>query len=222
VRCFPNRQLYAEQMYNRPPGSGSPSFGAGLRLHAALRPGGEFPSMSGSGRPAYAAGTSAPGGPDRLAGAGRCLNCRPEMPDRSGPRGVHADTIAEREWPGEGSAHAYEAAKMAAAERSACIDERRSFASETVFSHRSKLELIGEAKAAGYVVWLHVCMLPGLRRSGLGNHHPCELRRWAWLAPAAPSLYPPGRPTLRIWPADPSPSRLGWPTAPPRDAVGCC
>jgi predicted ABC-type ATPase len=73
---------------------------------------------------------------------------------------INADTIAEREWPGEGSAHAYEAAKMAAAERSVCVDERRSFASETVFSHRSKVELIGEAKAAGYFVGLHVCMIP--------------------------------------------------------------
>jgi predicted ABC-type ATPase len=73
---------------------------------------------------------------------------------------INADSIAEREWPGEGSANAYEAARMAAAERSQLIAERRSFASETVFSHPSKLELIEEAKAAGYIVGLHVCMVP--------------------------------------------------------------
>ncbi len=73
---------------------------------------------------------------------------------------INADAIAEQEWPGEGSAHSYEAARMAAVERSQFIVERRSFASETVFSHPSKLELIEEAKAAGYIVGLHVCMVP--------------------------------------------------------------
>jgi predicted ABC-type ATPase len=73
---------------------------------------------------------------------------------------INADVIAEREWPGEGSSHGYEAAEMAAAERSRCIAVRSSFASETVFSHPSKLDLINEAREAGYVVGLHVCMIP--------------------------------------------------------------
>lgn len=73
---------------------------------------------------------------------------------------INADIIAEREWPGETSIHAYEAAEMAAAERSRYIAERSSFATETVFSHPSKLELITEAREAGYVVGLHVCMIP--------------------------------------------------------------
>lgn len=73
---------------------------------------------------------------------------------------INADVIAAQEWPGEASAHAYEAAAMAAAERSRRIAVRSSFASETVFSHPSKLGLITEAREAGYVVGLHVCMIP--------------------------------------------------------------
>jgi predicted ABC-type ATPase len=73
---------------------------------------------------------------------------------------INADVIAEREWPGETSIHPYEGAKMAAAERSRFIAERSSFATETVFSHPSKLVLIAQAREAGYVVGLHVCMIP--------------------------------------------------------------
>jgi predicted ABC-type ATPase len=73
---------------------------------------------------------------------------------------INADLIAEREWPGAGGAHAYEAAELAAAERSRCIAGRRSFATETVCSHPSKLDLLAEAREAGYVTGLHVCMIP--------------------------------------------------------------
>jgi predicted ABC-type ATPase len=73
---------------------------------------------------------------------------------------INADVIAEREWPGEGSAHAYEAAEVAAAERIELLRQRRSFVTETIFSHPSKLGLIVDAHAAGYIVGLHVCMVP--------------------------------------------------------------
>jgi predicted ABC-type ATPase len=73
---------------------------------------------------------------------------------------INADVIAEREWPGAGSAHAYQAAELAAGERLAHLAQRRSFATETVFSHQSKLELVTDARKAGYVIGLHVCMVP--------------------------------------------------------------
>lgn len=73
---------------------------------------------------------------------------------------VNADEIAKRRWPAHPTAHAYEAARVAAETRSRLIELRRSFIAETVFSHPSKLELIGTARAAGYTVVLHVLLIP--------------------------------------------------------------
>lgn len=73
---------------------------------------------------------------------------------------VNADEIAKQRWPGDEQAHAYDAARAAAAERDRLIASRRSFVAETVFSHESKLELVGGARAAGYVVWLYVMVVP--------------------------------------------------------------
>lgn len=72
---------------------------------------------------------------------------------------VNADEIAATRWPGTESEHARAASDAAAAERSVLIDRRSSFISETVFSHRSKLDLIREALDAGYLVTLHVVLL---------------------------------------------------------------
>lgn len=73
---------------------------------------------------------------------------------------VVADQIARERWPGEEVERSYEAAVVAAEERDRRIRERRSFVAETVFSHESKLDLIDGAKAAGYVVVLHIVMVP--------------------------------------------------------------
>lgn len=73
---------------------------------------------------------------------------------------VNADVIAAARWPGEEAAHAYEASALAADRRSRLIAERASFATETVFSHPSKLELLRTARAAGYLVTLHVIAVP--------------------------------------------------------------
>ena len=73
---------------------------------------------------------------------------------------INADEIARRRWPGDEVEKAYEAARLAAEQRSAAIVARRSFATETVFSHPSKLDLVREAKGAGYRVVLHVVMVP--------------------------------------------------------------
>jgi predicted ABC-type ATPase len=73
---------------------------------------------------------------------------------------VNADEIARQRWPADPAAHAYEAAQIAADTRSRLIELRRSFIAETVFSHPSKLELIGSAHAASYTVVLHVLLIP--------------------------------------------------------------
>lgn len=73
---------------------------------------------------------------------------------------VNADRIAEQEWPGHANEHAYDARDLASDERRALIENRESFATETVFSHASRIELIDRAVAAGYVTTLHVIVIP--------------------------------------------------------------
>lgn len=73
---------------------------------------------------------------------------------------VNADEIARQRWPDDPERHAYEAAQVAEATRSALIERGGQFIAETVFSHPSKLALIDHARAAGYFVALHVLMLP--------------------------------------------------------------
>lgn len=73
---------------------------------------------------------------------------------------VNADVIAEQRWPDEPASHAYEAAGMAAARREELVVARSSFATETVFSHESKIELVRTAVEAGYLVTLHVVAVP--------------------------------------------------------------
>jgi len=75
-------------------------------------------------------------------------------------RFVNADLIAAATWPGTEAEHAYEASALATDQRSRLIAERVSFATETVFSHPSKLELIAAASQAGYLVTLHVVAVP--------------------------------------------------------------
>jgi predicted ABC-type ATPase len=73
---------------------------------------------------------------------------------------INADEIARAMFPGSEERKAYEAARMAETRRQEWIAQRQSFATETVFSHPSKLELIRTAKAAGYLVHLHVVLAP--------------------------------------------------------------
>ena len=73
---------------------------------------------------------------------------------------VNADEIARQRWPQDTAAHAYEAARIAAATRASLIELGRPFIAETVFSHPSKLDLVREARAAGYVVVLHALLIP--------------------------------------------------------------
>jgi predicted ABC-type ATPase len=73
---------------------------------------------------------------------------------------VNTDLIAHDRWPEDPANHSYEAARIAAATRSALIASGRQFVAETVFPHPSELALIGQAQDAGYFVALHALMLP--------------------------------------------------------------
>lgn len=73
---------------------------------------------------------------------------------------VNADEIAQRLWPGDVEAHAYDAAEVAQQTRFAHFENNDSFATETVFSHDSKLDLLAKAADRGYLITLHIVMIP--------------------------------------------------------------
>lgn len=73
---------------------------------------------------------------------------------------VNADVIARERWPGAAEEHSYEAARIAATLRNTLIAHGESFIAETVFSHPSKLALVDDARQAGYVIVVHVMLVP--------------------------------------------------------------
>lgn len=73
---------------------------------------------------------------------------------------VNADEIAKTKWPQSPAEHSYEAARIAERTRAALIALRRPIIAETVFSHPSKLALIEQARDAGFVVHVHVVLIP--------------------------------------------------------------
>ena len=93
-------------------------------------------------------------------GSGKSTFVRSVLGPATGLPFVNADEIAAAQWPGEEEAHAYAASRAAAAARTRAIVERRSFITETVFSHPSKVDLVEEATQAGYRVELHVMLVP--------------------------------------------------------------
>jgi predicted ABC-type ATPase len=115
-------------------------------------------------------------------------------------RFVNADRMAAERWPGAELEHGYEASLLAAQERERLLAERRSFVTETVFSHPSKVELLSAASRAGYMVTLHVVLIPAelavlrvserVRRGGHDVPTAKVLERWqrlwAHVAMAAP------------------------------------
>ncbi len=82
------------------------------------------------------------------------------LPAWPGSTFVNADEIAAQRWPDDPMAHAYDAAEIAHRTRERLLDLGRPFVAETVFSHPSKLDLIGRAKGAGYFVALHAVLVP--------------------------------------------------------------
>lgn len=73
---------------------------------------------------------------------------------------IDADRIAALRWPGDEERHAYAAAEEAARLRERYLGDRRSFITETVFSHPSKVALVRQATQAGFRVHLRVLIVP--------------------------------------------------------------
>jgi len=93
-------------------------------------------------------------------GAGKTTLFERVLGPATGLTFVNADTIARQEWPGDEEAHGHEAARLAEERRASFMSAGRSFVTETVFSHASKVELVRAAKARGYIVHLHVVIVP--------------------------------------------------------------
>jgi len=73
---------------------------------------------------------------------------------------INADVIARELWPDSEVDRSYEAAKLAEQRRGEFIAQRCSFIAETVFSHPSKLDLVRDARRNGYLVTVHVIVVP--------------------------------------------------------------
>ncbi|MFM9099971.1 MAG: zeta toxin family protein [Cyanobium sp.] len=67
---------------------------------------------------------------------------------------VNADLLARAAFANEPEAHSYQAAQLAERQRLRLLQDSVSFCFETVFSHPSKIDFIGRAKALGYQVIL--------------------------------------------------------------------
>jgi len=171
-------------------------------------------------------------------GAGKStLFARVIEPPRPGLPFVNADRIAADRFGSEAEARSYEAAEIAARARTALIDARLDFCTETVFSHESKLELVAVAAAAGYDVVLHVVLIPAAlsgprvaARVATGGHSVPEEkirtrydRIWPLVAAAVPMVR-----DAVFWdnstlegPVEVATFRRGLPDAPPRWPAWC-
>lgn len=113
---------------------------------------------------------------------------------------INANEIAAERWPEAQAEHAYEAARIAEAQRRDRIADGVSFISETMFSHPSKVQLVADCVEAGYLVHVHAIMVPvGLavqrvrervRRGGHAVPEPKIRERyerlWGKISPAIP------------------------------------
>lgn len=124
-------------------------------------------------------------------------------PDRLSLPFVNADRIARDRFPGHELEQAYEASTIAARTRTALMDARLDYCTETVFSHESEVDLVVTAVNAGYEVVLHAVMIPlelsaarvaarvvsggqGVPNEKLGTR--CR-RLWPHVATAVPHCY---------------------------------
>ena len=73
---------------------------------------------------------------------------------------VNADVIAADRWPGDEERQGRDASMAAAELRDALVADRKSFITETVFSHPSKVELVAQLLRSGYRIHLHVVIVP--------------------------------------------------------------
>lgn len=72
---------------------------------------------------------------------------------------INADVIAREIAPDNPEAASYDAATLAGLQREKAIFKKQNFCFETVFSHTSKIDLLAQAKAAGYDINLVVIYL---------------------------------------------------------------
>lgn len=93
-------------------------------------------------------------------GAGKSTYVHDVLTPAMGLPFINADIIAARRWPDAQPEHSYQAARIAEAERRTLMAAGTSFVTETVFSHPSKITLLTDAAALGYLVHLHVIMVP--------------------------------------------------------------
>ncbi len=93
-------------------------------------------------------------------GAGKSSYVHDVLRPATGLPFINADEIAAERRPHAPAEHAYEAARIAEAMRRDRMAQRSSFISETVFSHPSKILLVSDAVDAGYLVHLHVILVP--------------------------------------------------------------
>ena len=90
-------------------------------------------------------------------GAGKSTLYQTRVAPRFAGPFINADLIQRDELGDPSMEASYRAARIAEARRGEMLDARRSFATETVFSHPSKLEIITAARAHGYrVIVMHV------------------------------------------------------------------
>lgn len=93
-------------------------------------------------------------------GAGKSTYVRDVLTPATGLPFINADLIAAARWPAAAAEHSYEAARIAESERRSRMAAGESFISETVFSHPSKVALVTDASTLGYLVHLHVILVP--------------------------------------------------------------
>ncbi len=91
-----------------------------------------------------------------INGAGKTSFYYDHLASRTpGAEFVNADEIERDRWPDAIGQHSEEAAERAVRRRDELIAAGTSFVTETVFSHRSKLDLLIRAQDAGFTVVLH-------------------------------------------------------------------
>ena len=93
-------------------------------------------------------------------GAGKSTYVRDVLTPATSLPFINADIIATERWPKPTPEQSYEAAQIAEAQRRERMAAGESFISETVFSHPSKVALLADAATLGYLVHLHVLLVP--------------------------------------------------------------
>jgi len=85
-------------------------------------------------------------------GAGKSTLYQTRVAPSFADRFINADIIQREELKDASMRASYKAAEIARDRRAEMLDADKSFATETVFSHPSKLEIIENARARGYIV----------------------------------------------------------------------